>query len=88
MIGASTLSLFTACSPVRSNLSAILLEEAMPRKSDALSVSVPGTASVKAFRARRFATVLWSASRFSATIFVSHMPPQAIIMTSTESSSL
>ena len=55
---------------------------------DGFIVSVPGTAKVNALRARKLATVLWSASRFSATMSSAQMPPQAIIITSTESSSL
>ena len=88
MTGAFTRSLFTAWSPVRSNLSAILLELAIPKKSDSRRVSVPGTARVKAFLVSRLATVLCSASRFSATMSSAQIPPQAIIMTSTVSSSL
>ena len=73
---------------LRANLSAVLLAVAMPRKSDCSSVSTPGTASVKARLASRFTTVLCSDSRLSATMSSAQMPPQAIIMTSTLSSSL
>ena len=86
--GASTRVLLTACRPVRANFSGSLLPLAVPMKSQGTSVSMPGTEMVKAPLALRFATVLWSSSRFRATMFSAQMPPQAMAMESTLSSSL
>ena len=57
-------------------------------KLDEVENGVLDTGRVKAFRALILATVLCSASRFRATISSAQMPPQAIIITSTLSSSL
>ena len=86
--GASTFSLFTAWRPLRSNLSAILLPLAMPKKSAASMWGMSATLRVKAIRSLMFWEVLWSSSMFRATMLLPHTPPQAMFITSTVLSAL